>query len=108
MVAQVINITSPDVFQKYSSKYNIYRGLYELGTFAVEARKLTEAEAESLKKAFLKNSEFCFTAESDGGFFSILAMGPLKILEEISNEIKSSHNEGHGLKIRKAVSNFLN
>lgn len=107
MLVRLINITSHSVFVRYSKKYNIFRDLYELGSFGLEIRHLPEEFANRIQKIFLKHKELCYIKVSDDKA-DILALGTIEKLEELSKTIKSGLNEELGLRISNVLHNYMN
>jgi hypothetical protein len=66
MLVRLINISSHSVFSKYSSKYNVFRDLYELGSFGLEIKHLSEEFAHKLQKIFLSDKELCYLKIENG------------------------------------------
>lgn len=107
MLVRLINISSRSVFAKYSSKYNIFRDLYELGSFGLEIRHISEDFALNLQKIFLADKELCYIKVNNDAA-DLLALGTIGKLEEISKTIKSGINEELGLRISKVLHNYMN
>ncbi len=107
MLVRLINISSRSVFVKYSSKYNIFRDLYEIGSFGLEIKNISEDFAFNLQKVFLADKELCYV-KVNGGTADLLALVTIAKLEEISKTIKSSINEELGLRISNVIHNYLN
>lgn len=107
MLVRLINITSHNIFVRYSKKYNIFRDLYELGSFGLEISYLPVEFANKLQKIFLNDKELCYL-KLNKNKADILALGTIEKLEDISKTIKSILNEELGLRIRNVLHNYMN
>lgn len=78
MTIQLVDIFYPNVFKRYSTKYNIYRDLHEKDLRALEIREIDFKLAQRIKKIILSNKEICYTTGIRGDKFSdLLALGSL-------------------------------
>ncbi len=106
MIAQIINISNPLVFKKYSTKYEIFRELYEKDLFALELRGLGQNPKEKLKTYFLENKEICYSVNRIEGNVDFCVIGTLSKLKELSKEIHSFSTGDEAYKVSKAFRNF--
>lgn len=107
MNIQLVNISLQDVFKKYSSKYNIFRDLYEPGIIALEMREIPSQAADEVQRIVLERNEICYkitntTADSS----SLLIMGTIGRLKDLAREIVSHGNEDIGYKTSLVIRNF--
>ena len=107
MIVQLVNIAFPDVFRRYSKKYNIFRDLYEKDLLALEVRDIRSDLADSLRKIFLNNNEMCYNKKFESSDnIDFLALGSISIFKEISKNILSAGNEDLGLRISNVIHNY--
>ncbi len=107
MTIQLINIYYLNVFKRYSTKYNIFRDLYEKDLLGLEIRKIKSKLAQRVKKIILSNKEICYTADTTEVEHSdLLALGSIGIFKELAKEILSIGNEDLGFKVSKTIKNF--
>lgn len=107
MIIQLIDIFYPNVFKRYSNKYNIYRELYEKDLYALEIRAIEYKLAQRIKKIILANKEICYLASyKDNNFVDLLSLGSLSIFKELAKEIIAIGNEDLGFKITKLIQNI--
>ncbi len=107
MTIQLVDIFYPNVFKRYSLKYNIFRDLYEKDLLGLEVRDVKEKLAQRIKKIILSNKEICYTSkktESDN--VDLLALGSYGIFKELAKEILAIGNEDLGFKVSKAIKNI--
>lgn len=107
MNLQLINISYPEVFKKYSKKYNIYRSFYEAGVLALELRGLTQQTGEMIYKILIEKKEPCFRSGGSNSGTDLLVFGTFEKFREIGKEVHSKGNEDIGYKISTLVRNYL-
>jgi dihydropteroate synthase len=104
---QIINISFPEVFQRYSRKYNIFREFYEYGLSALELRNISFENAGDIQKIILEKKEICYKAKNDSGEFSdLLVLGNLSSFKQLAREILSRGKEDLGYKISSVLRNY--
>lgn len=83
MISQVIDLTSPKIFENYRSKYGYAWEFYHAGLFGLEIRKLNDDECASLKKELhvFTNS---YLIESSNNNSRILLLGNAKVFHEFA------------------------
>ncbi|MEG8947375.1 dihydropteroate synthase [Rosettibacter firmus] len=108
LIIQFINLHHADVFKKYSSRYNIYRELYEKDLFGLEIRNVDFKLGQRIKKIILSNKEICYLVQTkDPQLVDILSLGTLSIFKELAKEIIAIGNEDIGFKINKVIQNII-
>ncbi len=106
MIIQVVDIFYSNVFKRYSSKYNIYRDLYEKDLLGLEIRDINFKFANRIKKIILSNKEICYiTSKKENDSVDLLALGSFGVFKELSKEIIAIGNEDIGFKINKTLKN---
>ena len=105
MIVQVININSPNVFDEFNNKYNIFKYLREKGYFGFEIRNISDEIAAELHQYFLKNDIFSYLKKNK--FVSLFVLGTFEQILEASNAIKSNIDENVGHKISSVINNYL-
>lgn len=107
MIIQLVDIFYPNLFKRYSSKYSIFRDLYEKDLLGLEIRDISSKFANKVKKIILSNKEICYTApKSDNSTVDLLALGSFGIFKELSKEIIALGNEDLGFKVNKTLKNI--
>ena len=107
MTVQLVDIFYPNVFKRYSVKYDIFRDLYEKDLLALEVRDVNLKLAHRVKKIILSNKEICYTAKiMDSENVDLLALGSIGIFKELAKEILAIGNEDLGYKVSKTIKNF--
>lgn len=107
LIIQLIDIFYPNLFKRYSSKYNIYRELYEKDLYALEIRAIDYKLAQRIKKIILANKEICYlTLTKDEGLADLLSLGSLSVFKDLAKEIIAIGNEDLGFKITKLIQNI--
>lgn len=107
MTIQIVNISYHDVFKRYSSKYNIFRDLYEKDLLGLEIRNMDDDLTGKVRKIFLDNKEICYSKKNDKKNKSdFLALGSFSVLKDLSREVLSAGNEDLGYKISKIFGNI--
>lgn len=107
MNLQLINISLPDVFQRYSKKYNIYRDFYEAGVMALELREITPAAGEIIQNILHQKNEICFKSGATDELVSLIVFGTAEKFKELGREILSKGNEDLGYKISTLLRSYL-
>lgn len=106
MIIQVVDIFYSNVFKRYSSKYNIYRDLYEKDLLGLEIRNINFKIANKIKKIILSNKEICYvTSKKENESVDLLVLGSFGVFKELSKEIIAIGNEDIGFKINKTLKN---
>ncbi len=108
LIIQFIDIFYPDIFKRYSSKYNIFRELYEKDLYALEIRNADNKLAERIKKIILANKEICYLVSHVNSKLSdLLSLGSISIFKELAKEIIAIGNEDVGFKINRVIQNII-
>jgi dihydropteroate synthase len=109
LTIQFIDIFYPNVFKRYSSKYNIFRDLYENDLCGIEIRGIDFKLAQKIKSIILGNKEICYnTGKKGDSFCDLLVLGSIGVFKELAKEIISSGNEDIGLRINRTIKNVTN
>lgn len=107
MTIQLVDLFYPDLFRRYSAKYNIYRELYEKDLLAIEIRGIDFKLAQNIKKIILTNKEICYNTGKKGDkSCNLLALGSHGGFKELTKEIIAIGNEDLGLKVSQTVQNI--
>jgi dihydropteroate synthase len=107
LTIQLVDIFYPNVFRRYSAKYNIFRELYEKDLCGIEIRGIAFKLAQSIKKIILTNKEICYNTGKKGDVYcDFLALGSYGVFKELAKEISAIGNEDLGLKFMRAVQNI--
>ena len=102
MTAHIISLFYPDLFRKFSAKYNIYRDLYSLSLYGLEIRDLQPEQSDNVKKIVLLNKEICYYKNKpDSAKVDLLILGNFEVFGELAKEILSAGNEDLGYRIKK-------
>ncbi len=107
MTIQIINLTFPDVFKRYSDTYKIFRDVYQPGLLGLEIRKVSEQLAEKVRQVVLNENEICYkSVQGSEKTKSLLIPGYIKNIKELSRRILSSGDEDLGYKIVNVIKSF--
>ncbi len=107
MVIQIINLSYADVFQRYSSNYNIYRDVFQIGLHGLEIREVPAVLADSIQKVVLKEKEICYKSDiKNKKSVNLLIPGSLWSIKEISKRILKNGDEDLGYKIINVIKHF--
>lgn len=107
MTIQLVDIFYPDVFRRYSAKYNIYRELYEKDLLGIDIRGIDFKLAQNIKKIILTNKEICYNTGKKGDHScDLLALGSYGVFTELAKEIIAIGNEDIGIKVSQTVQNI--
>lgn len=107
MNLQLINISLPEVFQKYGKKYNIYRDFFESGIMALEFREVSLQAGEIIQNILHNKNELCFRSGSSDDSINLLVFGTPERFKELGREVLSQGNEDLGYKISILLRNYL-
>ncbi|MGE5352166.1 MAG: dihydropteroate synthase [Acidobacteriota bacterium] len=108
MNTQLINISFPDIFRRYSSKYSIYRELYEKGQLGLELRGVNASLLERIQKMIFERNDICYKKLSEAGDSGdLLFTGSIGTFREIARDTISFGNEDLGHKITSLIRNYL-
>lgn len=108
MTVHLIELFYSNVFKRFSSKYNIFRELYEKDLLGLEIRGLSIKFSKSIKKIILNNKEICYTTDVDqNGKCELLVLGSFSVFKDLAKEIIAIGNEDLGLKITHTINNVI-
>jgi len=92
----------------YSSKYNIFRDLYEKDLTGLEIRGVDYKLAQNVKRIILSNKEICYhSGDYNKTLSDILVLGNFSIFKDLAKEIKAIGNEDLGFRISNAIKNIV-
>ena len=107
MVIQIINLSFPDIFKRYSKKYNIFREVFQPGLLGLEIRGVSNSLAENVHKIILGENEIAYkSVYPDKKCIDILIPSSIKNIKELSRRILSSEDEDLGYKIAGVIKNY--
>ncbi len=108
MTIQFVDIYYPNVFKRYSSKFNIFRDLYENDLAGIEIRGIDFKLAQKIKGIILNNKEICYNTGKKGDAFSdLLVLGTIGVFKELAKEIIAMGNEDLGIKVSHTIKNII-
>ncbi len=107
MITQIVHLSSPAVFKKFSAKYKIFRDVYQRGLLGLEIKHVSDTLAGEIHKVVLKENEICYKylAEKNEKF-NLFITGSIIKFKEISKRILAKGNEDLGYKIAHAIKNY--
>lgn len=109
MTIQLTHIFYPEVFKRYSNKYNVFRDLHEKDLLALEIRDLEYKLAKNVRNIILSAKEICYLVENENKIAAdMLILGSFLVFKELAKEIIAEGNEDLGQKIIRTLSNFTN
>ena len=107
MDIQFVNISIPEVFNRYHQKYNIFREFYQIGNLGLELRNITPTNADIIQKIILSKNEICYKVVNEKkSVADLLILGSIHSFKELSHEIVSLGNEDLGYKINNSIRNY--
>lgn len=109
MTIQLTHIFYPEVFKRYSNKYNVFRDLHEKDLLALEIRDIEYKLAKDIRNIILAAKEICYLVEKEKKVASdILILGSFLVFKELAKEIIAEGNEDLGQKIIRVLAHFTN
>lgn len=106
MAIQIVDLFYQNVFKKYSSKYNIYRELYEKDLLGLEIKGINYNFSEKIKKIILSSKEICYSTPKDADKnCNLLVLGSYRVFKELAKEISALGNEDLGLRTSQTITN---
>lgn len=106
MIAQIININSEFVFEKYNKKYKIFKDLKNKGYFGIEIRNANPDLAGELHQHILKNETFSYFFKTQNGI-DLFILGTFEKILELISGVKSNVTENLGHQIANLIHNYL-
>jgi len=107
LVAQILNLSHKEVFDKYSVLYNIYREVYRLGLLALEISMLPKNLALKTQKIVLNEGEICYKNSDNGSEkLNILITGSLGELFNLARKILTAGDEELGYLLLNCINNY--
>lgn len=105
MIIQLINLSIPEVFKKYSNDYGIFRDVYSVGLFGLEIRNITSKLAGVVHSIVLNEKEICYKKNNEESI-DLCITGSINFFKELSRKIVSSGNEDLGYRIVTVIKNI--
>lgn len=87
LIAQVINLSSTDVFRYYAKKYGISTTNYSFGLYGLELRKLRLKDAESVYNSISANGESVYKYKRSDENINLFLIGSIRKFKIISERI---------------------
>jgi len=107
LIIQLINLSTYEIFKKYSVKYKIFRDLFNFGSFGLEMGEIPERLAEKVQKIVLNEKEICYkNSVCQNSTIDLFIPASLSKLKNISRKILAGVDEDLGYKIIKTVKNL--
>lgn len=106
MIAQIININSQFVFEKYKKKYSIFKDLRYKGYFGIEIRNSSKEVASELHRHILKNETFSYFFKAEKGI-DLFTLGTFEQILDLASSVKSNIAEDIGHLISNVIMNYL-
>lgn len=105
MVIQVIDLSSQEVFKKYSIDYKIFRDVYSVGLFGLEIRNITAELSNIVQRIVLEEKEICYKKNNKNSI-DLCITGSISFFKEVSRRIVSSGDEDLGYRIVNILKNI--
>lgn len=105
MLVKLVNISDKNIFDEYSSKYKIFRDLYDPNGEALEFFRLSETQREVLRGAFVNNKMIFYSNRHED---KLLLLGDLNEFNEIANLLSTQTDEELGNCIANTVDKYIN
>ena len=93
MLAQIIDLTYPKVFEKYRSKYDYAWDNHHQGLLGLEIRKIKDDYFNQLKVKLNKLCKLSYFLESAGDTSRILLLGNSKNFREVTEKCSDDSSE---------------
>ncbi|MFO7447241.1 MAG: dihydropteroate synthase [Ignavibacteriaceae bacterium] len=106
MIIQIINLSYQDVFKTYSSRYKIYRDVYQKGLFGLELRDIRPKLADIVQKIVLKEKQICYKHKQDDNHLNLFIPGSIWDFKDLSRRVLSSGDEDLGYKLINVIKNY--
>ncbi len=107
MLIKITNLSQPDVFKNYSTRYKIFRDVYSYGLIGIELYNVNSTLAETVQKLVLREKEICYKASgTKSKTVDLLIPGFLDKLKEVARKIVSHGDEDVGYKIINVIKNY--
>lgn len=106
MLAQIIDLTYPKVFEKYRSKYDYAWDNYHQGLLGLEVRKIKDDSFSEMKLMFQKLFKQSFFIETAGDSSRILFLGNTKTFRVVAENI--SGDKTIQILLDSTINNFEN
>jgi len=107
LTIQLTHIFYPEVFKRYSNKYNVFRDLHEKDLLALEIRDIEYKLAKDIRNIILAAKEICYLVEKEKKVASdILILGSFLVFKELAKEIIAEGNEDLGQKIIRVLAHL--
>ena len=107
MIIQIVNLSYPDVFKKYSTSYKIFREVYQLGLTGLEIRNISNELAGLIQKIVLKEKEICYKVEnSQKDLINLFIPASVRNIKELTRRILTSGYEDLGYRIVNVIKNY--
>jgi dihydropteroate synthase len=91
----------------YSTKFNIFRDLYEKDLTGLEIRGVDYKLAQNVKRIILSNKEICYhSGDKNKTLSDILVLGNSSIFKDLAKEIIAIGNEDLGFRISRTIQNI--
>jgi len=106
LLAQIIDLTYPKVFEKYRSKYDYAWDNYHQGLLGLEVRKIKDDSFSEMKLMFQKLFKQSFFIETAGDSSRILFLGNTKTFRVVAENI--SGDKTIQILLDSTINNFEN
>jgi dihydropteroate synthase len=84
MIAQIINLSPPNIFRYYCDSYGISKGSYFYGIFGLELRYFRVKEAELIFNYLSAKNERVFQKAVEGNYVNLFLIGSIRKLKFIA------------------------
>lgn len=105
MVIQVLNLSSQDIFKKYSNEYNIFRDVYSIGLFGLEIRNIEPKFATIVQHIVLQEKEICYK-KNNNNVIDLLITGSFNLFKLLARRIVTHGDEDLGYRIVNVLKNY--
>jgi dihydropteroate synthase len=103
MIAQIINLTPPDVFKYYMNKYGASDNRYSFGFYGLELRNLKSVEIEILQEGLSAIRELFYQTDHQD---SIFLLGSISKFKTVANRLSNKSPAGISLKLFNTINFF--
>ena len=107
MIIQIINLSLPEVFTKYSAKYKIRPEVYTHELLGLELRDISSGMTSEFMRIFLRKNELFYKFESaKNSTVDIFIEGSIALFKKLSRNILYEGHTDIGNKINDVIRNY--
>src|ERR1039457_4880895 len=107
MIIQIINLSLPEVFTKYSAKYKIRPEVYTHELLGLELRDISSGMTSEFMRIFLRKNELFYKFEAyRNSTVDLFIEGSIAVFKKLSGNILYEGHKDIGNKINNVIKNY--